>query len=95
VKRFQDWLDGNVPNWATGYKDGKLNQGTKNPGFKSGGYGKFGPRTSAAWKNPTYKDGYLKSLQTPNESTPEVGGEATPEVGGESTTNNSSANTDF
>lgn len=70
VKRFQDWLDGNVPNWATGYKDGKLNQGTKNPGFKSGGYGKFGPRTSAAWKNPTYKDGYLKSLQTPNESTP-------------------------
>ena len=70
VKRFQDWLDGNAPNWATGYKDGKLNQGTKNPGFKSGGYGKFGPRTSAAWKNPTYKDGYLKSLQTPNESTP-------------------------
>jgi hypothetical protein len=68
VKRFQDWLDGNAPNWATGYKDGKLNQGTKNPGFKSGGYGKFGPRTKAAWdKN---KDQYLQSLQTPNESTP-------------------------
>lgn len=68
VKKFQDWLDNNVEGWAKGYKDGKLNQGTKNPGFKSGGYGKFGPRTKAAWdKN---KDQYLNSLETPIETTP-------------------------
>lgn len=60
VKKFQDWLDKNAPNWAKGYTGGIINRG------KNGsGYGKFGPRTSAAWKNPTYKDGYLKSLQTP------------------------------
>jgi hypothetical protein len=58
VKDFQDWLDINAKEWATGYKDGKLSQGAKNPGFKSGGYGKFGPRTQKAWS--TYKDQYLK-----------------------------------
>jgi hypothetical protein len=65
VMKFQDWLDVNAKGWAKDYTGGIINQG-KN----GGGYGKFGPRTSAAWKNPTYKDGYLKSLQTPTESTP-------------------------
>jgi hypothetical protein len=62
VKDFQDWLDINAKGWATGYKDGKLSQGAKNPGFKSGGYGKFGPRTQKAWG--TYKDQYLKKTGT-------------------------------
>lgn len=92
IKAFQDWLDNNVPNWAEGYKDGKLSQGAKNPGFKSGGYGKFGPRTNAAWEK--YKDQYLKSLETPTEPTPEVSGEGTPLVSGEGTTNPTD-NSDF
>ena len=62
VKDFQDWLDINAKGWATGYKDGKLSQGAKNTGFKSGGYGKFGPRTQKAWE--TYKDRYLKKTGT-------------------------------
>jgi hypothetical protein len=65
VMRFQDWLDNNAAGWATGYKDGIIKKGEN-----GGGYGKFGPRTQKAWNNPTYKDGYLKSLQTPTESTP-------------------------
>jgi hypothetical protein len=65
VMKFQDWLDTNAAGWATGYKDGIIKKGEN-----GGGYGKFGPRTQKAWNNPTYKDGYLKSLQTPTESTP-------------------------
>jgi hypothetical protein len=65
IMAFQDWLDGNAPGWAEGYKDGKLSKGVVNAGFKSGGYGKFGPRTQKFWNNPAYKDAYLKSLQTP------------------------------
>lgn len=53
VKAFQDWLDTNHPGWATGLKDGKLSRG--------GGYGTFGPRTSAAWKK--YGKEYLESLK--------------------------------
>lgn len=59
VKAFQDWLDKEEPNWATGYKDGKINQG-KN----GGGYGKFGPRTSKAW-NKRAND-YIKFLASGN-----------------------------
>jgi hypothetical protein len=58
VKDFQDWLDDNVPNWAEGYKGGKIRGGVANPGFKSGGYGRFGPRTQKAWS--PHKDKYLK-----------------------------------
>jgi|LauGreDrversion4_2_1035121.scaffolds.fasta_scaffold111030_3 hypothetical protein len=58
VKAFQDWLDENHPNWATGYKDGILNKG-KN----GGGYGTFGPRTSKAWAS--YKDDYLSGKTKP------------------------------
>jgi len=47
VKKFQDWMDINHPNWVKGKN---LNKG--------GGYGKFGPSTNAAWKK--YKDEYLK-----------------------------------
>lgn len=57
VKGFQDWLDKNKAGWATGYKDGIINQG-KN----GGGYGLFGPRTSAAWNK--HKDEYLKGGST-------------------------------
>lgn len=38
---FQDWLDTNKKGWANGYPNGILN--------KAKGYGKFGPRTKAAW----------------------------------------------
>lgn len=72
VKAFQDWLDQNVTGWAKGYKDGKVNKGQQNPGFKSGGYGSFGPRTSAAWA--TYKNQYLnKQAQSPAQD--EIGAE--------------------
>lgn len=47
VKKFQDWMDNNHPNWVKGKN---LNKG--------GGYGKFGPNTNASWKK--YKDEYLK-----------------------------------
>jgi hypothetical protein len=56
VKDFQDWMDTNHPNWVKGKN---LNKG--------GGYGKFGPSTSAAWKK--YKDEYLggsKTTDTPD-----------------------------
>ncbi len=38
VKKFQDWLDVNHPDWLKG---GKLNKGR--------GYGTFGPNTTKAW----------------------------------------------
>jgi len=50
-------LDEKYPGWADGYKDGKLNRGAQNAGFKSGGYGTFGKRTKAAWEK--YKDKFL------------------------------------
>ena len=56
VKKFQDWMDINHPNWVKGKN---LNKG--------GGYGKFGPSTSAGWNK--YKDEYLggsKTTDTPN-----------------------------
>ena len=46
VKKFQDWMDINHPNWVKGKN---LNKG--------GGYGKFGPSTSNAWAK--YKNEYL------------------------------------
>lgn len=55
VKKFQDWADKNHAGWAWGYPDGKVNQVK--------GYGKFGPRTRAAWAK--YKDEYLKGVTTP------------------------------
>lgn len=55
VKNFQDWLDKNKPGWATGYANGILN--------KAVGYGKFGPRTSAAWAK--YEKEYSTKPETP------------------------------
>ena len=54
VKFFQDWLDENVPNWATGYPNGKLNRGR--------GYGMFGDITQSAWNNQDLKTKYLEHL---------------------------------
>ncbi len=54
IKTFQDWLDKNVPGWATGYKGGIIDQGKS-----GGGYGKYGPRTQKAWAQ--YKDKYLQA----------------------------------
>lgn len=67
VKNFQDWLDKNKPGWATGYPNGLLN--------KAGGYGRFGPRTSAAWAK------YEKEYST-NPNTPKTDDEAGFEGGG-------------
>ncbi len=55
IKKFQDWLDVNVPGWATGYQGGILNKGN--------GYGRFGKRTQTAWKS--YSSFYMKSLAAP------------------------------
>lgn len=102
IKDFQDWLDDNVSNWATGYKGGKIRGGVANPGFKSGGYGRFGPRTQKAWS--VHKDTYLKYLKEKG-----IGGttsvktdttvnkqivEPTPEVEGEDNTQIISPNDD-
>jgi hypothetical protein len=54
VKNFQDWLDQNKKDWATGYPSGVLN--------KRKGYGRFGPRTQKAWE--LYKNEYLKQSPT-------------------------------
>jgi hypothetical protein len=64
VRAFQNWLDdnhgddkkGQGEGWATGLPDGKLSQ--------AGGYGRFGPRTSAAWK--LYKTEYLNRGNSKN-----------------------------
>jgi hypothetical protein len=74
VIKFQDWLDkyhgdnieGAGEGWAKSYIGGIINKG-KN----GGGYGTFGPRTQKAWKNPTYRYWYLKTLEKPAEETPE------------------------
>lgn len=61
IKKFQDWLDANKPNWCTGYKDGKLDKG------KNGrGYGLLGPRTQTAWQN--YQKDYIKFLSDNKEA---------------------------
>jgi hypothetical protein len=57
IKLFQDWLDQNAKGWATGYKEGIINLGQN-----GGGYGKFGPRTSKAWKK--YGNQYLETTRT-------------------------------
>jgi hypothetical protein len=49
VKKFQDWMDANHPNWVKGKN---LN--------KAGGYGKFGPNTNKAWGK--YKNEYISSI---------------------------------
>lgn len=51
VKKFQDWLDINAAEWATGYPKGKLNKGQ--------GYGVCGNLTKNAWTTygNTYKSG--------------------------------------
>jgi hypothetical protein len=54
VKLFQDWLDTNAKNWATGFTNGVLNKGA--------GYGNFGFRTKKAWT--LYGKEYLQSLNT-------------------------------
>jgi hypothetical protein len=51
IEGFQDWLDENKPGWAWGYTGGVVN--------KSPGYGRFGPRTTKAWKS--YGEEYLKT----------------------------------
>jgi hypothetical protein len=58
VKAFQDWLDKTHKGWCTGYKDGILNKGKDEPGFHSGGYGMFGPRTRAGWVK--YREEFIK-----------------------------------
>jgi hypothetical protein len=58
VKLFQDWLDTNAKNWATGFTNGVLNKGA--------GYGNFGFRTKNAWT--LYGKEYLQSLNTPVEN---------------------------
>jgi len=55
VKKFQDWLDINHPGWATGFEGGILS--------KRGGYGRFGPRTTAAWNR--HKSEYLTGTSKP------------------------------
>lgn len=62
VKKFQDWLDKNKAGWVPG---GVLN--------KSGGYGRFGPRTTRAWNS--YGQEYLKGGTSKPEEKPEVGSE--------------------
>lgn len=59
VKKFQDWLDQNHPGWVP---TGKLE--------KRGGYGRFGPKTTAAWNS--YGEEYKKSGGS-TLSTPETG----------------------
>ncbi len=62
VKAFQDWLDANKSDeqlgqgkgWATGFPGGKLNKGK--------GYGKYGPRSNAAWEKYGNEYGQIKSL---------------------------------
>jgi hypothetical protein len=63
VRKFQDWLDSNHAGWAKGYEGGILNKG-----ISRGGYGKFGPRTIKAWNTPTYKNDYLKTSNSGEES---------------------------
>ena len=58
VKKFQDWLDKNKAGWATGYKDGILNQGQN-----GGGYGRFGPRTQKQWNNQDVRKEYENYLK--------------------------------
>lgn len=62
IKKFQDWLDDNLPNWATGYKDGKINKGQN-----GGGYGTYGPRTEKAWKTEDIADKFMKFVSTGDE----------------------------
>jgi hypothetical protein len=63
VRKFQDWLDSNHAGWAKGYEGGILNKG-----ISRGGYGKFGPRTIKAWNTPRYKNDYLKTSNSGEES---------------------------
>lgn len=58
VQAFQDWLDGNVTNWATDYPGGKV---SKSPKL---GYGMFGRRTQSQWNKPEIKETYLKFLRS-------------------------------
>jgi hypothetical protein len=53
IKKFQDWLDINHPGWHRKY--GVLNKNLLR------GYGKYGPNTTRAWNNQSYKDEYLKT----------------------------------
>jgi len=53
IKNFQDWLDINHPGWHRKY--GVLNKNLLR------GYGKYGPNTTRAWNNQSYKDEYLKT----------------------------------
>jgi hypothetical protein len=53
VKKFQDWLDIYHPGWHRKY--GVLNKNLLR------GYGKYGPNTTRAWNNQSYKDEYLKT----------------------------------
>ena len=85
VRKFQDWLDQNHKNWATGYKDGIINQG-KN----GGGYGTYGPRTQKMWLTKGVADEFLKFItkgSVTSKETPVVGGKETPVVGGKQTLN--------
>ena len=63
IKKFQDWLDDKLPNWATGYKDGKINRGQN-----GGGYGTYGPRTEKAWKTEGIADKFMKFVSTGSNS---------------------------
>jgi len=62
IEDFQNWLDANKQGWAWGYAGGVVN--------RSGGYGKFGPRTTKAWGE--HKDEYLDYLKNKDQSKPDV-----------------------
>jgi len=59
VKKFQDWMDINYPNWVKGKN---LNKG--------GGYGKFGPSTKVAWDK--YKNKYASGAPVKYNTRPGV-----------------------
>lgn len=85
IKKFQDWLDVNVPGWATGYQGGILNKGN--------GYGRFGKRTQTAWKS--YSSFYIKSLAAPAPVAPVAPAAQTPGVETKFTDNRASYNNAF
>jgi hypothetical protein len=85
IKKFQDWLDVNVPGWATGYQGGILNKGN--------GYGRFGKRTQTAWKS--YSSFYIKSLAATAPVTPVAPATQKPGVETKFTDNRASYNNAF
>lgn len=55
IKKFQDWMDANHPNWV------KKEDGTFGPLERAKGYGNFGRNTEYAWKD--YGEEYAQYLK--------------------------------